>query len=306
MTGGEQQMSPELRELLGEVGAQRESALFTLTRSDRDKVIQRPGREGIGRSAGRFTLAEREILDGYRHELARCITDRTVAAVVQGILGEARKYVLPDDRAARLDVKQSGDAAVAAAKRVPSESAMTADAVSGGESDVDSYQRLQACAVRLVPSGRARYHLADILRLKGSESSACQALRGVIRDFDGSRVASVSAEFVAGIYADNGAVAEACKYYRLATEMSPQRVVPGAGWLFQAIRLTDQGESQAAISAIDGSAGVDLVALETTLKWRQDARDRGEWSSSSESRQLVKRMRVGVSETIEGVFRVFD
>ncbi|QDU65271.1 hypothetical protein [Engelhardtia mirabilis] len=303
MTSPEHSISPELRELLGDIGQQRESVLFSLSRNDLHKVVDRPDRAGIDRTVGRFSSAERELLDGYRHEVARLITDRTVAALLDGTFESARVYAVPGDRAATLDRSQVEARAEALSTHAPDELAQCLRRFSSSAGE--SYTELQAQAVRLVPSGRNRYHLADVLLLSGFETSSTRILMNLVAEAPKTRMGSVAAEFAAGIAADAGATLAACHLYKTSTSFDATRSVPCVGWLFQAVKLSDQVEAESALSVLGGVGDADVDAVGQQLQWRRDARDRGEWSPSEPSRILSDRLRRGASAIAEEVFDVF-
>jgi len=304
MSSSDHSISPELRELLGDIGKQSESALLSISRSDIHKVVERPDPDGIDRTAGRFTLAEREVLDGYRHEVARLITDRTVAALLDGTFEAARVYSVPGQSSSGLDRTQIESRAESLADHVPDE--WSALLRRFADSSPDAYTALQASAVRLVPSGRHRYHLADLLHLDGADDASSRILLSLADDAPMTRIGSVAAEFAAGIAADAGSISVACRLYRMSTMFDMTRLVPCAGWLFQALRLGDQREVREALAALATTGGADLGALDQLLEWRLEARGRDEWSPSMSSRTLVDRFRRGAPAVAEKVFDVFE
>ncbi|QDU65305.1 hypothetical protein [Engelhardtia mirabilis] len=298
MTSQANDISPELRELLGDIGKQRESVLLGVTTADVDKLVRRPDGGAVGRSSGSMSAAEREVLDTRRFELAAALARSGKALVAAGVPGfedvavDGPAMVDPvrRDRTLRLiDLLDGGDA--------------LCGAVASGAANASTVEYLFAASIRLVARPDAQIGLAYALRAQGSADAAGRAFSNLLRVDETPAVQSYAAEGLNILGGDDGDGAISLRWLRRAAHLAPERFRPAAAWAFESIRSADAAEAHRAIQHLATFDESYIDEAKALMGRRAAARATGALTLSDEARRLAADLQSDHNTIVEEVVR---
>ncbi|QDU65251.1 hypothetical protein [Engelhardtia mirabilis] len=303
MTPSAQGLSPELRELLGDIGKQRESVLLNVSRADLTKLVERPDERGIDRSIGRLSNAEKELLDCRKFELASAIHARVVASAMEAPELWSRGYVESRVRSAN------------AARPIQTEEFQLPSVVSSDARAYDSLaesgpltpqaaSRVQSLAVKLVPTVTNRVLLGYALWHGGSADAAQRVGRGSAADAGTISVGSYAADLLAMIASEKFDTGRALGLYRRSSMLDPSRTAPPLEWIAQSIYVGDGDEAESATRAVLETAS-DEVVLESISAGRTAAKSDSRWVLSSAARAVATKLADHEDSRIARVAHVF-
>jgi hypothetical protein len=278
-------MSPDLRELLGEIAEDPRAQLL------RVKSAQ-AAREGLERnpkvssSAPFLRKAERRLLELYREELGRLLYAYAHVARMQVPENESRvhyqdcKHPEPTkpetDHGARplLEFRGADEAEADLLRRCL-----------GSTHGIDPSEIIGA-ALRVAPSDKAQVMLGTDLSLKGSSSEARNVLTAFLAREPRSQVDSFAWEALGFLACQEGSYGQAAGHYEAAVRFDPGRVIPGLAWLrFSLLAGVEDAASRAA-AFIDRMVPEESPAIE----WYQALSRRSIGPKSSPEQKRLARL----------------
>jgi len=300
MTSSNFNIDPDLHDLLGDIGRQRESVLFKVMSTDVQKLVDQPDSEGIDKSIGRLSNAERHLLDSRRHEVSALLHEAIGRSwnrrpdlwsnvylgpmTADRFLGESEWRA----RAAHPSIAEQGINSTVQAL------------LSGADLDPASAVAVQSVAVKLAPTASRRTLLGYSLWHAGKSSAAGRLASRLCAEPDLGDSSSFAYEFAGMLASADFDVHEAGQLYRRAVGLGPERTGPRLEWLAQAIYFGDASEADHAIGSLL-EMKCDKAVLASIAAARRAAQADSRWSLNPAALQLVERLRSHKNSTVAEV-----
>ena len=253
------QMSPELRELLGEL-AQDDSAKLLRVPPESIWPESQEQRPHVGASAPFLKAAERKLLEVHREEAARLLYEYFLVST--GERADFGAYAHYGDGMSP-PLKADIDAQSQCLLKELSEPAGEREALRLLASCLSSRElpeplEVVGAAIRLAPSTKLRIGLGVVLILHGADyRKPEEILRQSLTEAGSGTLASYSWENLGLLFARQGLIPDAADCYGRAVLADNERVVPKLAWLRFLVLSCQPELARRAATAVDESVPPD-------------------------------------------------
>jgi hypothetical protein len=267
------EVRPDLRELLGEIGKQEESALLGFSRAEKRNLARGHLPEPLGARAPFLSKAERHLLDVHREEYAELLTVMARRAHVAAGIASHPFTGLDDDCEAASQTELTRRAEVAG--RLLPHLGSLYDLPTGR-----SAESLLAAAIRVSPTETRRLGLAAGSLDNGSASTAKRIVAGVLQPGATARASGFAWSVLGRAAALSGQMHDAFEFYQRAASTNPNGFVEAAYAMYLGLELADDGAWHECVGRVNDVEG-DSLTITSLVAVQAIAISSGSWAPSA-------------------------